>query len=80
MSVSSSQPSLVELLLYVSGGGKVAISDGRTMPSSRRYERNSEVRGMIRDLRVEDRYLDICQQFSDEQLGAKTILCMPIVV
>jgi len=32
----SSQPSLVELSLYVEGGGKVGVSDGRTMPSSRR--------------------------------------------
>jgi len=33
---SSSQPSLVLLSVYVEGGGKVGVSLGRTMPSSRR--------------------------------------------
>lgn len=40
------------------------------MPSSRRYERNSGVRGIIRDLRVEDRYLKTYQHFLGERLGS----------
>lgn len=35
----------------------MGVSLGRMMPSSRRYERNSWLRGIIRDLRAEERYL-----------------------
>ena len=37
----------------------VLVEEGSIMPSSRRYERKAGESGMMRDLRVEERYLEL---------------------
>lgn len=65
-SSSSSHPSPPDIFSFVFGLG-IAASGGRTIPSSRRYVRKAGDRGIIRDLRVDDRYLQallVCDIFT----------------